>query len=1263
MADLCPSPTLHSPPYTELVSELKAGLDGQPPITTAYFLDGTTPQIAKLIGRIPIPPELLLVVYVVATGKESPGIDAPTAKSRLHVVTVEATTSINDVLMSHISELHSVFPLQTTFTALCETNFHGILRKICRSRKLNLPSISDPTPNPFTEFLPYVLKTHGGSRQSAINIAFGKVLYLLDEIPSDSRPSTCSLNAIGPFLHMVDDDSIREYVVILLMIAGVIGLGRTAGGNPEVSFNWPVLMHMLGKTLKQPELTLTTPPEPVKSIKRQRSQDIPNGKESAGDFPEENSSNLIKGSTKRSEVDVSAPVVSMEHGRPTAVAEEAKNGIAGPSGILDVERSVVHPVTLNGVGTVEMTEDATTLADEAEHVTNGLAVIHTSSEAPPEIIPAGNATDLTKGTNSASQLPPDLSGISSECALRSTPTHDLEASEDSGDSSDDTSEDEDSSEESDSESDFVPEPDMVLKTEEDQQDPKVKEELEVLREAVVTSIGGPGTSVKVEALPVDPSDMEPPQSVHLHTLAAYRVDTHASNVSIAAPTSATIPSVAFEPSTLSSIPPGNIPFLHRLRHFADQHFPSDQQPKFLLSSSMVADKLTYRCRLKVADQHFESAYVFSNADAAAEDCCRVACAFMYCWLEAAGRTEQFSGRLGEIFKGAENGEDLEDGQLVDHADAFSSDAHDVVLVEGATATKTGHRYALARLMLYVSRNDELLTWDYQAHGTGGRAHTASATIKGKQYHSRSSHPKRAEAREDVAEQICSDLGIQDQHIPMINGPKASRNNGAPSPARSVSTGPTNPSMILNHYCQKRNLKFTTTFTNVPGAATKASLFICTLRLGPMDKNDSVREEEVKTWTNLKPTNKKADAKLEVFRMAIEELGLAPSDAGAAQPENRVAPKLEAAADAGRLQPPQNGADTKRRQVEPVNIDTRPAKRAKYNDGDGRSSTKSAPPQGTHIRFSEEGVAHTRFPDSDNITKTAPAQPMSKVVSQPNMNLPVRPPPPVFPLASMPVARPNHQPPQTSMQPQTPMQPPFPIHPGVDPVATANAALAMIGGLLGSMGFSNVPQMLGAAMSPGLVQNQGQVSDVPPPLVSPQPEMGNPRNPHAFTPQRPQYGNHIPCSAVPTPTVPPNTPTTPTLNPLLQNLNMMAPSFMSPQQQQMQIGTPQQRPLGQMAVPMTSQPQTLNPMMQLPQMAHLAQMMGLGAANVGMPAGGMGNVTGMGMGYGTFNPAGSGGGYGGGGGSGRGFGRGGRDGNGGAVGRGRGRGGRRSRGRG
>ncbi|KAJ3181445.1 hypothetical protein HDU87_001053 [Geranomyces variabilis] len=262
---------------------------------------------------------------------------------------------------------------------------------------------------------------------------------------------------------------------------------------------------------------------------------------------------------------------------------------------------------------------------------------------------------------------------------------------------------------------------------------------------------------------------------------------------VSARTLARLSDVPFDPQPLTP-EDGSTPFLIRLQNFTKQHFASSKEPLFC--RSVRSEDGLYRCRLTVAEQSFESAYLFKDENEAAEDVARLACAFMFCWVEAAGRTEQFSGRLDDIFdaKSGDTG-DREDGEVAEPAEGrHSATAGHPLIDASVTPAAKGQRPFMTRINMYVMRRSSSLTWSFPGHAPGARVHTAVLTIEGVDYASRESHLKRQQAKEDAAEVACLALGVTDDQLTE----KAPKNGVSPSRPAEI-----NPAMTLNQLCQRR----------------------------------------------------------------------------------------------------------------------------------------------------------------------------------------------------------------------------------------------------------------------------------------------------------------------------------------------------------------------------------------------------------------------------------------------------------------------------
>ncbi|KAJ3163530.1 hypothetical protein HDU86_000111 [Geranomyces michiganensis] len=312
---------------------------------------------------------------------------------------------------------------------------------------------------------------------------------------------------------------------------------------------------------------------------------------------------------------------------------------------------------------------------------------------------------------------------------------------------------------------------------------------------------------------------------------------------VSARTLARLPDIPFEPEPITP-EDGSTPFLVRLRNFTKEHFAASKDLKFCKSARSPAGR--YRCRLTVAEQSFESAYLFKDEDEAAEDVARLACAFMFCWVEAAGRTEQFSGRLEDIFDAnATNGDEREDGEVLEPAQGTELTAAEHPLIdESAAPAVKGQRPFITLINHYVIRRSTSLTWSFPGHAPGARVHSAVLTIAGVDYASRQSHSKRQDAKEDAAEVACLELCISDDQ------PIDKRVKSGTSPSR---TNGTNAAMILNQLCQRRGTTHSAVFDKT------AEGFSCTLSV-----DDT-------TWSSGLRFKKRGDAKAAACVNALRDL--------------------------------------------------------------------------------------------------------------------------------------------------------------------------------------------------------------------------------------------------------------------------------------------------------------------------------------------------------------------------------------------------------
>ncbi|KAJ3152864.1 hypothetical protein HDU89_001069 [Geranomyces variabilis] len=332
---------------------------------------------------------------------------------------------------------------------------------------------------------------------------------------------------------------------------------------------------------------------------------------------------------------------------------------------------------------------------------------------------------------------------------------------------------------------------------------------------------------------------------------------------VSARTLACLPDIPFDPQPITP-KDGSTPFLVRLQNFTKQHFAASKEPKFC--KSVQSEASLFRCRLTVAEQSFESAYLFKDENEAAEDVARLACAFMFCWIEAAGRTEQFSGRLDDIFD-AKSGEagDREDGEVVESADGNHSTAAGHPLIDASTTPAAkGQRPFITRINMHVMRRSSSLTWSFPGHTPGARVHTAVLTIEGVDYASRESHLKRQQAKEDAAEVACLALGVTDDQ-PTEKPPKT----GA-SPSRP---GGINPAMTLNQVCQRRGTTHSAVFDR------NADGFECTVTVvgGGI-------------WSSDCRFQKKGDAKAAACVNALRDLAPESLEAPASKPEAQSVPQ-------------------------------------------------------------------------------------------------------------------------------------------------------------------------------------------------------------------------------------------------------------------------------------------------------------------------------------------------------------------------------------
>ncbi|KNC99622.1 uncharacterized protein SPPG_05008 [Spizellomyces punctatus DAOM BR117] len=342
------------------------------------------------------------------------------------------------------------------------------------------------------------------------------------------------------------------------------------------------------------------------------------------------------------------------------------------------------------------------------------------------------------------------------------------------------------------------------------------------------------------------SEMEDDQNDSTTAPVNFQLDLITGPMAVDTPTGPPISSSSFDPTTSRSDSQSST-FIDRLATFVAKQYPNSQSPtyKLLTFSDPTTSKHLYRCHLTVAQEQFESAYLFTSPLDAAQDVARLACLFMHCYREAATKTERFSGRLEEIFTAEDNenpDEDREEGEVTEKPDDEMDPSEVMGLLDDFTATQAGHRIWLPRFMSYVTRQRLHVEWTYHV-GPGGRgSHKATIQIGGKTYTSASSHTKRGNAKEDAAHVACKALGI----------------DSSPTPSTSKSS-----TILLHEYCLRTKSRFQAHFSTVPPPSTAhaAPWFVCTV---------TMEAGEGQKWTSA-AFPKKADAKADACRMAMEEL--------------------------------------------------------------------------------------------------------------------------------------------------------------------------------------------------------------------------------------------------------------------------------------------------------------------------------------------------------------------------------------------------------
>ncbi|TPX65925.1 hypothetical protein SpCBS45565_g04804 [Spizellomyces sp. 'palustris'] len=342
------------------------------------------------------------------------------------------------------------------------------------------------------------------------------------------------------------------------------------------------------------------------------------------------------------------------------------------------------------------------------------------------------------------------------------------------------------------------------------------------------------------------SEMEDDQDDSTTSLVNFQLDLITGPMAVDTPTGPPISSSPFDPTTSKSDLQSST-FIDRLATFVAKQFPNSQPPtyKLLTFSDPTTSKHLFRCHLTVAQEQFESAYLFTSPLDAAQDVARLACLFMHCYREAATKTERFSGRLEEIFTAEDNenpDEDREEGEVTEKPDEEMDPSEVMGLLDDFTASQAGHRIWLPRFMSYVTRQRLHVEWTYHV-GPGGRgSHRATIQIGGKTYTSASSHTKRGNAKEDAAHMACKALGI----------------DSSPPPSTSKTS-----TILLHEYCQRTKSRFQAHFSTVPPPSTAhaAPWFVCTV---------TIDVGEGQKWTST-AFPKKADAKADACRMALEEL--------------------------------------------------------------------------------------------------------------------------------------------------------------------------------------------------------------------------------------------------------------------------------------------------------------------------------------------------------------------------------------------------------
>ncbi|KAI9103833.1 hypothetical protein DFS34DRAFT_682887 [Phlyctochytrium arcticum] len=278
-------------------------------------------------------------------------------------------------------------------------------------------------------------------------------------------------------------------------------------------------------------------------------------------------------------------------------------------------------------------------------------------------------------------------------------------------------------------------------------------------------------------------------------------------------------------------------YVTRLAAFVQQHYPSTPAPSYKQTVHVLPTESWFRCRVTVAEEQFESAYMCRTADDAAESAARLACLFMHCYRTAALETDKFSGRLESVFtkKRARDDpeEDTEDGEV--------SDSQDAPLLDSAR-----QRTYLPMLLDYATKTNRTIEWTWD-NDTTQRSHSAILKLGDKTYHSKFSHSRRGDAKEDVAGVVCMALGINKNSITPSTPGKVARKKTAVQ--------------ILYEHCQRTNQVLSITFSPIDETKGRNKLVTCTVKVGDVE------------FTSAKGYLKNTDAKGDAARVALIAMGV------------------------------------------------------------------------------------------------------------------------------------------------------------------------------------------------------------------------------------------------------------------------------------------------------------------------------------------------------------------------------------------------------